>query len=121
MKLVDRSVAPERPGSSDSYSVFIDRDTIERQVLGPDRTRFLVSLGGGVDDRWRSEYRTAQLDSTDLFCYRLDLERDVVRFEARGRANDLMFRLDRLADLVAVVNRRASTRPARGGGPRRRS
>ncbi|MGH9400285.1 MAG: hypothetical protein ACRD00_07935 [Thermoanaerobaculia bacterium] len=110
MKVGQRSGWRGSVGPSKAYDVGLDRERIQRKVLGPDRTRFIVALRGGVDDRWRREYRAVQLDSTDLFRYRLDLEADMVCFEGRGGEGELIFLLDCLVDLVAQVNWRASCR-----------
>jgi hypothetical protein len=104
-----RLVMRQRATPSRVYDVRIDRENVVQQVLGHDRKRFVVALLGGVDDHWRQAYRAAQLDSTDLFRYRLDLETNTVGFVGQGRVGDVMFRLDRLSNLVALVNRRASS------------
>ena len=90
------------------YDVKVERESLIRQDMGSKSTRCRVQLVGLVDDRWRQAYRLLQMDSTDLFRYRLELGTDTIAFQTQADSTaDLM--LDRLEAFIGSVNVRAST------------
>jgi hypothetical protein len=90
------------------YDVKVDRESLIRQDLGSKSTRCRVPLAGLVDDRWRQAYRLLQMDSTDLFRYRLELGTDTIAFQCQEDSTaELM--LDRLEAFIGSVNVKAST------------
>ena len=90
------------------YDVKVERDNLIRQDMGSKSVRCRVQLVGLVDDRWRQAYRLLQMDSTDLFRYRLELGTDTIAFQCQEDSTaELM--LDRLEAFIGSVNVRAST------------
>ncbi len=107
------SGAPAASGVGESrvrqlYDVRIERESLIRQDLGAASTRCRVRLSGLVDDRWRQAYRLLQMDSTDLFRYRLELGTNTIAFQCQDESTaELM--LDRLEAFIGTVNVRASS------------
>lgn len=107
MPVIGKGSRMDRSDERRRYDVAIDRKSLTRQELGSDNTRLQVELTGPVDARWRQAYRLVQLDSTDLFRFRLELEKSAITFVGHSRAADLL--LDRLEAFIATVNQKASS------------
>lgn len=90
------------------YDVKVERESLIRQDMGAKSTRCRVPLIGLLDDRWRQAYRLLQMDSTDLFRYRLELGTDTIAFQCHEDST-AEFMLDRLEAFIGTVNVRAST------------
>ncbi len=90
------------------YDVKITRESLIRQDLGSTSSRCRVRLVGLVDDRWRQAYRLLQMDSTDLFRYRLELATNTIAFQCQDDSTAERM-LDRLEAFIGSVNVRAST------------
>ncbi len=113
MPVIGKGSQMDRSDERTRYDVAVNRKSLTRQELGSDNTRFRVELTGPVDACWRQAYRLVQLDSTDLFRFRLDLEKSEITLVGRSHLAiaDLTPLLDRLEAFVTMVNQKASATP----------
>ncbi|MEP6994679.1 MAG: hypothetical protein ABI968_09175 [Acidobacteriota bacterium] len=92
------------------YNVTVERAAMREEVLGPLFHRHIVSLAGGVDNRWLASYSEVAKDSELFQRYRLEPAKGMVSFTCRSsdgpkQVGDF---LDRLGLLVEMVNLHAT-------------
>ena len=97
-------------------SVSLDTKSVRRCEAGCDsagerRILYSIPLMGPVDDRWRRSFRLTQIEDTEFFRYRLEMERDTISFTCSERNARAHFAagLRQLDLLVARVNQKVAS------------
>jgi hypothetical protein len=107
----------QRSSTPARYKVSVDKASLHGQTVEVEGTGYSiegsiysVGLAGTVDERWANAFNIVQLDATGFFRYRFDpgVKRIFFQIRAKDGADRVILMLERLDELVAEVNGKAS-------------